>query len=165
MASGKSSVGKVLSKKRSIDFIDLDSEIGKRLGMTVPEIFATKGEIFFRKQEQTVLNELLSTDRPFVLSLGGGTPCYGNAMEKIKSADKSVSVFLKAAIGTLAERIFHEKESRPLVSHLVTEDALREFIGIHLFERSGVYNSADYVISVDNKTPEEVADEINAILI
>ena len=75
MASGKSSVGKALATKLGYHFIDLDEEISNRVGMDVPTIFSEKGEIFFRRKETEVLEDILKGDNDIVLSLGGGTPC------------------------------------------------------------------------------------------
>ena len=83
MASGKSNIGKKLSKKLSMSFIDLDDYIIEKEKMTISDIFKAKGEIYFRLIENKYLKEILLEKKDFILSLGGGTPCYANNMEEI----------------------------------------------------------------------------------
>ena len=83
MASGKSTIGKEVSKKLYMNFIDLDAYIVKRESQSISAIFKVKGEIYFRSIERRYLKELLNSDGDFVLSLGGGTPCYGDNLSLI----------------------------------------------------------------------------------
>jgi shikimate kinase len=107
--------------------------------------------------ENAYLLELLKSDEPFVLALGGGTPCYANNMDAIR--EKSDSYYLKASIGTLSERLIKEKDHRPLIAGL-GEEQLTEFIAKHLFERRNFYEKAAKIISIDGKKPELIASEI-----
>ena len=157
MGSGKSHISKILSEKINFKLLDLDREISKRLKQTIPEIFEKKGEIFFRKTEREVLEEILATEENIVLSLGGGTPVYYNNMEIINLNSKSI--FLRANINTLVERISKQKEKRPLIAKLSDED-LPEFIAKHLFERNAYYSKAQFTISTDNREPEDIVKEI-----
>ncbi|KQT17037.1 shikimate kinase [Chryseobacterium sp. Leaf404] len=157
MGSGKSHISKILSDEINFKLLDLDREISKRLKMPIPEIFEKKGEIFFRKKEREVLEEILVTEENTVLSLGGGTPAYYNNMEIINLNSKSV--FLKANIGTLVARLSKQKEKRPLVANISEED-LPEFIAKHLFERNAFYSKSQFVISTDGKNPEDIVSEI-----
>lgn len=157
MGSGKSHISKILSDKINFKLIDLDKEISRRNKLTIPEIFEKKGEIYFRKLERETLEEILATQENIVLSLGGGTPAYYNNMEIINNNSKSV--FLRASISTLAERISKQKEKRPLIAKISDED-LPEFIAKHLFERNVFYSKAQFSINTDNKTPEEIINEI-----
>ena len=88
MASGKSAVGQQLSDKLNIKFIDLDFYIETGEAASITSIFKTKGEIYFRKKESEYLQELLDLNNDCIISLGGGTPCYGNNMELIKNNSK-----------------------------------------------------------------------------
>ncbi|MEG2078518.1 shikimate kinase [Chryseobacterium sp.] len=157
MGSGKSHISKILSDKINFKLLDLDKEISKRLKMTIPEIFDKKGEIFFRKTEREILEEILASDENIVLSLGGGTPVYYNNMEIINLNSKTV--FLKANINTLVTRISKQKEKRPLITNISDED-LPEFIAKHLFERNAYYSKSQFTLSTDNKDPEDIVLEI-----
>ncbi|AOW19871.1 shikimate kinase [Urechidicola croceus] len=162
MASGKSAVGKKLASILKYDFIDLDSYIEKKENKTVSEIFSQNGEIYFRLKETECLKELLNSDLDFVLSLGGGTPCYSNNIKTI--FEKSESFYLKASINTLFQRLSNEKDHRPLVAEL-DSDKLKEFIAKHLFERAPYYEQASNSIITDGKEVTEVVDQIKKRLI
>lgn len=157
MGSGKSHISKILSDKINFKLIDLDKEISRRNKLTIPEIFEKKGEIYFRKLERETLEEILATQENIVLSLGGGTPVYYNNMEIINN--NSASVFLRASIATLTERISKQKEKRPLIAKIADED-LPEFIAKHLFERNVYYSKAQLSINTDQKDPEDIIQEI-----
>ncbi len=161
MGSGKSHVAKSLAEKLSKKNIDLDDEISFRLNLSIPEIFNQKGEIYFRKQERMVLQELLHTENDIVLSLGGGTPCYYDNIELINQHTESI--FLLTSGQILAQRILKEKETRPLLAR-ITPDELPEYIAKHLFERNSFYSKAKHVINTDNLSADKVAEEIIRLL-
>ena len=162
MGAGKSVIAQKLSNHLKIDCYDLDDLIENRLKLTVSEIFKLKGEISFRKSENQIFKEYIENDKTFVMSTGGGTPCYFNNHIYLNEIDV-VSIYLKASIETIYHRIINEKNKRPLVSS-ISNDELKEFIGKHLFERNYFYNQAKYKIDVDGKTVEEIASEIFSIL-
>ncbi|WP_312323112.1 shikimate kinase [Soonwooa sp.] len=161
MGSGKSHISKLLSQKINFKLIDLDQQIILKHQKKISEIFAERGEIFFRKEEKSILEEILKLDDNIVLSLGGGTPVYYNNMELINQ--KSKSIFLQASVSTLTERLLRQKVKRPLIARLSDEE-LPEFIAKHLFERNTFYSQANYTINTNNKSPEEIVDEIIATL-
>ena len=163
MASGKSTIGKLIAKEYNLQFVDLDDYIEQKEQKNIPEIFKDNGEIYFRKKETEYLVELLNKKEDFVLSLGGGTPCYGNNMEHIKSVKKVCSIYLKANSTTIVERLKEEKENRPLVAELNNEDLL-EFVAKHLFERNYYYNMAHFKVQIDNKSIGEICNEIYSLL-
>ena len=136
---------------------DLDTEISKQNNRSITEIFKEKGEIFFRKTEKEVLEKILSTEKNIILSLGGGTPCYYNNIDSIN--EKTISVFLKTNVKTLAQRLSSEKDKRPLIQNISNED-LPEFIAKHLFERNPFYNQAKITMNTDNLSAREIAEEI-----
>lgn len=162
MGSGKSAIGSFLSEKLQIPFYDLDSEIEKIEQISIAKLFQTKGEIYFRKTENEVLKKILALEENFVLSLGGGTPCYYNNHELL-NATGILSIYLKATTDTLVKRLMNEKNSRPLL-HNQEENALRNFINKHLFDRNFYYHQANKIITVDNKSIEKIANEINSLL-
>jgi shikimate kinase len=157
MGSGKSHVSKILSEKLNFKLIDLDKEISRRHKLTIPEIFEKKGEIYFRKLERETLEEILATQENIILSLGGGTPVYYNNMEIINHNSKSV--FLKASVASLTERLSKQKEKRPLIAN-ISDENLPEFIAKHLFERNEYYNKAQFSVNTDSRDPENIVNEI-----
>lgn len=160
MGSGKSTIGKQLAQAYKLPFMDLDAYIEKSEKMTITEIFQTKGEIYFRKKENTYLTEILQKDK-FILSTGGGTPVFFNNMEILNQ--HSLTIYLMANPGLLAARLYQEKEKRPLIRHLAQED-LREFIAKHLFERNPFYQQAQHTINIQGKTPLEITTEITLLI-
>lgn len=161
MASGKSAVGQQLSDKLNIKFIDLDFYIETCEAASITSIFKTRGEIYFRKKESEYLQELLDLSYDCIISLGGGTPCYGNNMELIKNNSKSF--YLKASINTIFERLKNETSERPLVATIGVEN-LKEYIAKHLFERAAFYDKADETILVNDKSIIEIVKEIQSLL-
>ena len=163
MGSGKSTIGKILAENKNLPFIDIDQYIENQCGITVKKIFETKGELYFRKLERSVLLELLQKQTPSIIALGGGTPCYFDNMEKIISSPHEV-VYLNVSIPVLAERLKKEKKQRPLIAHLENDDQLTEFVGKHLFERNSFYRKAKLIIDVNQMTSEQLVGAILAKL-
>ncbi|AEW86394.1 shikimate kinase [Flavobacterium columnare] len=162
MGSGKSTIGRALAQRVALEFIDLDDLIVEEEGKTIKEIFETKGEIYFRKLEHIVLKKQLLKKESFVLSLGGGTPCYaGNHL--LLQEDNVNSIYLKASVQLLVARLIMEADKRPLVANLNKEE-MGEFVAKHLFDRSYYYNSCKKVVSVDNKTVDVICDDLIALL-
>lgn len=162
MASGKSAVSKLLGTVLELPVLDLDDYIETKEGKTIPEIFETKGEIYFRMKEHMYLKEVLQTKKSMVLSLGGGTPCYANNMKLIHEYTKH-TFYLQTSIPEIINRVKDEKAKRPLISAIPDED-LPEFIGKHLFERNAFYQQATHSIFTDKKTIEDLVEEIKATL-
>ena len=161
MGSGKSHIAKLLSDRLGIKLIDIDKEISKKNKMTIAEMFQKKGEIFFRRQERALLEEIVATEDSCILSLGGGTPAYYNNMELINQ--NSESIFLRTSVKNLTERLLKQKHKRPLIANISDKD-LPEFIAKHLFERNIFYNKAKYTVNTDDKTPEMVVEELCDLL-
>lgn len=163
MGSGKTTIAKLLAQKMGYPFIDLDQMIETQENLAVPEIFAQKGEIYFRKIEHRLFNKLMASQDRFVLSLGGGTPCYANNHELL-NVSGIASVYLKASLETLEQRLIGEINKRPLLAKL-TGDDFKESIAKHLFERSYFYNMATHSVKVDGKSPDEIVSEIHEKLV
>ncbi|KQS46087.1 shikimate kinase [Flavobacterium sp. Leaf359] len=162
MGSGKSTIAHLLSEKTQIEAFDLDKIIEERAGLSIKNIFEQKGEVFFRKLENQIFKELISSEKEMILSLGGGTPCYANNHELL-NGDGVVSFYLKASIETLYGRLLSVRDNRPLIAEQ-EEEEMKEYIAKHLFDRSYYYNQATHIVSVDGKSPEEVSAEIKRIL-
>lgn len=162
MAVGKTTIASLLSEKIGLKMVDLDNLIEEKTNLSVSEIFEQKGEIFFRKVEHDFFKELIEKDEQLIISTGGGTPCYANNHLLINS-NNTISIYLKASIPIIFERLKSDKINRPLVVNQSDEE-LKEFIAKHLFERSYFYNQATFKISVDNKNPEIIVREIIQLL-
>ncbi|QCK16468.1 shikimate kinase [Mangrovivirga cuniculi] len=156
--SGKSSVGKVLSSKLDCDFIDLDEWIEKNEKTSIKEIFAVKGENYFRDLETHAL-EILSDKfvTGTVISTGGGTPCYNDNIRLLKST--GLLVYLKTDIDVLVKRIesnLTEKDNRPLFNAVDIESKYKAL----LRDRSSYYENAHLIVDTGRLTEIEIADLI-----
>lgn len=152
MGAGKTTVGAVLAKKLNQPLFDTDQLIEKQEGMSVSRIFELYGEGEFRRLETEMLKKNLSGD--WVLSVGGGLPLKEENRQLLKRA--GTVVYLRVQPETVLKRLKGDR-SRPL---LQGGDA-REKIEFLLKQRSPVYEEgADIVVDVDDKTPEDIGQEI-----
>ena len=158
MGCGKTTIGQKLAVSLNRQFIDLDQYIEQNEKLSIKKLFESNKEIQFRKLEHHYLKELISNPDSFVLSLGGGTPCYANNHLMLQ-ADHITSVYLKASIATLTKRLEDQKDSRPLLANQ-PDDEMAEFIAKHIFERSYFYSHATHTVNIDGKSIETIVQEI-----
>ena len=152
MGAGKSSIGRRLAARLGIPFVDADSEIETAHRMTIPDIFSTYGEAYFRAGETRVIARLLEGG-PQVLATGGGA--FMNADTRAAIAANGISVWLKAEFDVLMRRI-KRRQDRPL---LKTEDPGETLRGL-MAERYPVYADADLTIQSREVPHEKIVDEI-----
>ena len=164
MGAGKTVIGRSLSKKLGFKFYDLDNYIEQIEGKKVSEIFNEKNEVYFRKIENIYLQELSSKKEKKIISTGGGTPCFKNNLKIIQTSSNSISVYLKANIETLVNRLNLSIDKRPIISHLRNEDELKEFITKHLFERSFYYEKSDVKIKTDDIELKDIVKLIGELI-
>ena len=164
MGSGKTSVGKQLSQALDYKFVDLDALLVSEENCSISEIFSEKGEIYFRNREDGLLKEIINTKNNLVISTGGGTPCYGDMINFLTSAENCITIYLQSTATELTDRLFLEKASRPLIAHLDDKKALNDFIRKHLFERSSYYNQAEIIIDTVSLSKNSIVEAIIARL-
>ncbi len=162
MGCGKSTIANKVSKTTNIPFVDLDKIIEEKTKLSINQIFEQQGEIYFRKLEHETFVELLNSPDNLIIGLGGGTPCYANNHELLKG-DDIVSIYLKASVETLFERLVSNKSKRPLIADM-DDEQMKEFIAKHLFDRSFYYNQAQYKVNIDGQTKDETTQDILDIL-
>ena len=163
MGSGKTTIGIQLAKKLFLNFTDLDEFIEEKEQKSIKEIFEQKGEIYFRKIEHKYLKQFIKENESYVLSLGGGTPCYAGNLDLILHDKNNLSFYLRGSISTLFKRLSENKFKRPLINDL-SDNQLTEYIAKHLFERGIFYDKATYKISIDDKEVQEIVTEIRILL-
>lgn len=159
MGCGKTILGKALASQVNISFLDLDKKIEEYENKSVEKIFESKGELYFRQVERKILLKLINSSIPKIVSLGGGTPCYFSNMSDIANSVHQ-SIYFKASIDNLVNRLYNKNEKRPLISHLKNKNDIKEFVSKHLFERSSFYENAQIKINVDRKSIPEIIGEI-----
>jgi shikimate kinase len=148
MGCGKSTIGKAISIELGQIFIDLDEVIEIRNKASIGEIFENVGENTFRHLETQTLALALNLQSA-VVSLGGGTPCFNNNMSSINKNNETF--YLKLSAATLAERLFKEKDHRPLIKEYKSIEDLTGFIESKLQERDVFYHQAKYIINADQE--------------
>jgi len=139
MASGKTTIGKRLSKMMELDFIDLDQLIESREKTTINEIFESGGEALFRGLEMKYLKEVISITENAIISTGGGTPCFYSNMELMNAS--GLTVFLEMDAKSITYRLMNAKSTRPIISK-IGEEELLEFVEQQMEERRFFYNEA-----------------------
>ena len=149
MGAGKSTIARALDP----DYLDMDALIEKRLGMSIAEFFAEKGEVAFRQVESEVLADLLKTDR--VVSTGGGVVVSQRNRDLLKQNPDNI--YLKANFETLYQRIAADKDNqRPLFLNNSKEELAAIFQ-----ERQAWYEKiASQVLDVTKLSPEEIIEEL-----
>lgn len=153
MGSGKSTVASCLAEKYGMEIIEMDQLIVEREGMSIPDIFAQKGEPYFRDAETNLLIEIQSEQNK-VVSCGGGVVLRENNVEEMKKSGKIV--LLSAKPETILERV-KDDDNRPLLRG----NKNVEFISDMMEKRRPKYESAaDVVIQTDGKEVDVICKEI-----
>ena len=145
MGSGKTTVGKALSKETGMMFYDLDWYIESRMHKSVSQIFAEKGEEGFRKIEYNMLHEVTEFE-DVIISCGGGTPCFFDNIDYLNQQGEVV--YLKASPETLYKHLLMAKIERPLLKDK-SADELIAYITEHLKQREPFYEKARHILDVN----------------
>ena len=155
MGSGKTVIGRELSRILKLNFIDTDYEIEKNIGKSIKIIFEQYGELFFRNIEEEICLKVLEK-RNSILSLGGGSILNRKIRNSIKS--NSYSIFINVDLNIILKRLGNSKK-RPLLNNENREEVLKNLYN----ERIKYYNQADLIIK-NNLDKREVINKITAEL-
>ena len=151
--SGKSTLGKALSRKLNLPFTDTDDLIELRTGTSISQIFIDKGEPWFRDLEKEILKEELAK-LDGVLSLGGGAPLSDSAQEMLREIDGAI-IYLDVSLATAAPRVGFNRD-RPLLLNN-PRGAWQELMD----KRRPIYEAlATHIVKVDERAPKDIVDEI-----
>jgi shikimate kinase len=153
MGAGKSTVGRCLAKTLKYKFLDTDQLIEEQEKRTIESIFKENGESYFRNIERDIINQF--NNKTSVYSTGGGLPIYNKNIHKLK--DIGQVIYLKTSIGELLNNRINNNTSRPLFQDSISFENL-------LKQREPIYCEADFVVTTDSKSPEEIAIEISFLL-
>ena len=156
MGAGKTTVAKILAEKLNIKSIDIDSLIEQNEGEKISEIFSKKGEEYFRKIEKNTIDNIFTREN-LVISLGGGALENNETREFLLT--NSTVIYLQTSPEIIFERIKSNTE-RPLLCGNMSVEKISEI----LEKREKNYQTATYKITTDNKTPDQIAEEIIGVL-
>jgi shikimate kinase len=159
MGSGKTHWGKQLSERLKLPYFDLDDAIMQSEKLTIPEIFSSLGEEYFRSKEKDMLEKLVDENPNMVVSCGGGTPCFFNNIEFMKKY--GTVVWLNTHVNVLLQRLMKERDERPLLKD-ISDEGLRTYIMRKLNERRMYYEQADVII--DREDAFSMNDFIQTVL-
>ncbi|RIK87834.1 MAG: shikimate kinase [Hyphomicrobiales bacterium] len=151
MGAGKTAIGRRVAQALALPFVDSDHEIETVSRMSVPELFERYGEPEFRALEQRVIDRLLR-EGPRVVSTGGGA--FMNAATRSAVAERGVSIWLKAEIGLLMERVARN-QNRPLLRSADPRAVMEKLMA----ERYPVYATADITVETRDAGREIIAQE------
>ena len=146
MGCGKSTVARGLAQLSGFGYVDLDNLICERAGAeSVAEIFATKGEEYFRRMEREAIDNM-TLEGDVIVATGGGAPCYGDNMARLMEV--GTTVYLKMSPEALTERLQHVRVVRPKIVGKSPEE-LAEYVTTLLAEREKYYSLARVVVDCD----------------
>jgi len=154
MGSGKSTIGRLLSKELNLEFCDVDNNVEIETGLKISEIFEKKGEFFFRNVEERISLKLLNSNQK-IISLGGGGFINKNIRKNVLL--NHVSFWLNWDSPTLIKRIGKSKK-RPIAFDL-NENEIKKLI----IDRSKIYSKANYKINCKKLSKSEIVNEIKSI--
>ena len=155
MGCGKTSVGKRLAESENMEFLDTDEWIEREQQTTISEIFETKGEAAFRNMETECLRQILEyTEKPFVLSVGGGLPIREENRKLLLQIGHVV--YLKASPEVIYKRL-HNDKTRPLLQGMNPRGRIMDLMNA----RKNYYeDAAEYIIHVDDRGFSDIIEEI-----
>lgn len=153
MGTGKSSCGKALATRLGCAFLDLDKYIEAKEKMSIPEVFATKGETYFREKEREAVREVAQR-KSVVIATGGGTIKDEDNLALLK--ERGVLVCLTADVDTILQRTARRGE-RPMLD---AQADRRKTIEELLESRREMYARADFTVDTSLLSPMQVTEEI-----
>ncbi|MDO5570148.1 MAG: shikimate kinase [Bacteroidales bacterium] len=164
MGAGKTTLGKFISQKMELSFIDLDLYIESRYRKTINEIFQEKGEDGFREIERKALHEVGEFE-DVVIATGGGVPCFFDNKEYMNQ--QGVTIYLKTGVPVLFKRLKIAKASRPILKDK-TDEELYSFIEENLNKRESAYEAAKLIFDAneldDYKQIEAATNKLCSLL-
>lgn len=156
MGCGKSSIGKALSKRMNMSFLDCDSEIERRSGMSVSNLFATHGENGFRELEHSVIFDATKESNTIVAT-GGGAPCFFGNMDLMNEA--GLTIYLSMSVEKLFSRLEKGRFKRPLIRDK-SDRELFDFIGQAIEKRAPYYMQSKLIIDCNAVSDEYIEGHI-----
>lgn len=159
MAAGKSTTGRALARRLGYVFVDLDEEVERSAGRTIPEIFREGGEEAFREREAEVTRRLdtMPDEKGMVIAAGGGWMARPELRDRW---DDAVRVWLRVRPETVLRRLDGDRASRPMLDPDDPETSVRRLLA----GRRDSYARAELAVETDDLSPDEVAARVELLL-
>lgn len=158
MGCGKTTHGKRLARLIKCEFLDLDAIIESKEGMSITELFKSKGEKYFRDQETEQLKKISTSNSPAVISLGGGAPCFNQNINLILK--DGILIYIKMDEKALYKRLVGSIKTRPLLMEKQGKELL-DYIKNTITQREQYYNQAHLIIEGKSLKTETILDLIH----
>lgn len=154
MGVGKSTLGRQIASSIHADFIDTDFEIEKMHQSKINLLISQHGEGWFRNQESQLLTQLAENNpnadsKTYIVSCGGGFPCFNDSMSKMNEI--GTTIYLHLPTQELYQRLLNKRDKRPLIKDL-NDTELKLKIEALVNEREFYYNQANYKVSLSEKS-------------
>ena len=144
MGSGKSYWGRQLAFHFHYPFLDLDKGIELAEKKSITKIFEQEGEANFREMERQTLRQLNNDYSKYVMSCGGGTPCFFENMDWMTAT--GIVIWLRPSMQVLAERLITGKDKRPLIKNASSEDEIIDILLNLMVNRMAAYNKSHFIV-------------------
>ncbi len=158
--SGKTTLGRLLANRMAYHFTDLDELITEQEQMSIADIFAQKGEDYFRQKEKQALHSTFKMLR-CVVATGGGTPCFYDNMEQINK--HGLAVFINIPLSIIAGRVERQQQERPLLATADAEDMLEKLKELYQ-KRFPYYDQAEMAVSGVDLNADYIYNKIHKYL-
>ena len=156
--TGKTTVARKLAERLKLPMFDSDSEIERRTGKTITEIFAQDGELAFRNMEELIIAEILTDSNPFVVATGGGAILRTSTRERLRRAGRVI--WLTATPETVLHRIMNDAASQTMRPNLTSLPLQEEIVAV-LKQRKPLYaETAHDIIDTDLQTADDIVNDI-----
>lgn len=156
--AGKTTIGRRLSKRRRVPFVELDRRVEQAADLSLGELFTLHGEEYYRRLEREVLQDVLSGGRPIVLATGGGLVASPETFGTLRRS--AVTIWLRATPEDHWNRVVRQGDRRPMADHPQAMADLRSLLAT----REPLYALADHTVETSGTTLEKVVEAIEHYL-
>ncbi|MEM7035550.1 MAG: shikimate kinase [Bacteroidota bacterium] len=154
LGAGKTTIGKYAARHNELSFLDLDMRIEQKTGMEVRDIFKQYGEDHFRELERKTLHEVCDLEGDWLISCGGGTPCFFDNMDYMNA--RGLTLYLDLSAARLTDRLRNSASKRPLIAHLKGD--LQVYVHKKLMQRAPMYAQAQVIVPEGQANKKGVRD-------